>query len=956
MDLIAIKKLGEELGHEGPELRNFVDRQVQLYEEQQNRERERQKEEREERLKNRELDVRERELEQKAKAEEQKTKAEKEQREHELKIKQLELQMNGKKEESKNEETRKGSVNSFTRVPKLPNFNPDLDDLPAYISRFETTATQNKWSEEEKFIGLSNLLTGECLQILHSLQDKSYNALRDALFKRYKYTEEGFHDRFRKTNPREGEDFGNYVNRLVIARDRWLESAGVKKDDFKGLSDLVLKEQIYESCSSELVTFLKERDPKDTNKIVSLAEQFQTAHPNAKLGKSHNLCAMTSGAHERGRNMTRGHEGKRNASAPNFATGRPPNRQTPRTGYYNYNVPQSYPTNGPRAPNQYNHARAQFQPRMPNQYMGRPQFHFNHYRPRQNFGRQNHTRHQFDHRQVNERVHLSSSLLGEASNIPLFKGLVNNVECSVMRDTGSSMSAASAIRVLPSQMTGRNIECTLINGHTMIQPTAVIDVATPFYEGSLEVLVFETCVADLILGNDIDPNIHSNMQKFRKEKHDHDTDGSNDSKHITAPVTTRSHNQKHKKEKSNVKESATQTSVNTQSTNMKESTNIFGKFSKETFKQAQEQDKSLSKVRYLADKEMSGYGYKEGLIIRKFKDKDNQSSIVVPSSLRMEVLKLAHDSVFAGHLGITATKKSLMSRFTWPGVTKDIANYIKSCEICQKHAKRKPKLPLGKMEMVKTPFEKVAIDIIGPLSETNKKNNYILTLVDFSTRWPEAVPLKSTKTENVAEALFDMFSRLGIPKVILSDNGRQLISDSMKETYKLLGIEQKLSAPLHPQSHGLVERCNQTIQKTLVKLAEENPSEWDTLLTPTLFALRQMPNASTGFPPFELMYGRRVRGPIDVIADSCSDRNEENDELIHAYSYAQKLKAIIKKSNKTASQAVKNNSQKQKDYADQHSQYRSFKRGQKVMILLPKNNSRIYHNYQGPFQIINKKR
>ena len=475
MDLIAIKKLGEELGHEGPELRNFVDRQVQLYEEQQNRERERQKEEREERLKNRELDVREKELE-------QKTKAEKEQREHELKIKQLELQMNGKKEESKNEETRKGSVNSFTRVPKLPNFNPDLDDLPAYISRFETTATQNKWSEEEKFIGLSNLLTGECLQILHSLQDKSYNALRDALFKRYKYTEEGFHDRFRKTNPREGEDFGNYVNRLVIARDRWLESAGVKKDDFKGLSDLVLKEQIYESCSSELVTFLKERDPKDTNKIVSLAEQFQTAHPNAKLGKSHNLCAMTSGAHERGRNMIRGHEGKRNASAPNFATGRPHNRQTPRTGYYNYNVPQSYPTNGPRAPNQYNHARAQFQPRMPNQYMGRPQFHFNHYRPRQNFGRQNHTRHQFDHRQVNERVHLSSSLLGEASNIPLFKGFVNNVECSVMRDTGSSMSAASAIRVLPSQMTGRNIECTLINGHTMIQPTAVIDVATPFYE------------------------------------------------------------------------------------------------------------------------------------------------------------------------------------------------------------------------------------------------------------------------------------------------------------------------------------------------------------------------------------------------------------------------------------------------------------------------------------------
>ena len=146
------------------------------------------------------------------------------------------------------------------------------------------------------------------------------------------------------------------------------------------------------------------------------------------------------------------------------------------------------------------------------------------------------------------------------------------------------------------------------------------------------------------------------------------------------------------------------------------------------------------------------------------------------------------------------------------------------------------------------------------------------------------------------------------------------------------------------------------LQKTLVKLSEENSLDWDVLLNPTLFALRQMPNTSSGFAPFELMYGRKVRGPMDVLADTCSNLNEENDELIHAYSYAQKLKGIIKKSNKIASQAVKMSSQEQKDYAEQHSQYRSFKKGKKVMLLLPKNNSKIYHNYHGPFQIINKKR
>ena len=81
------------------------------------------------------------------------------------------------------------------------------------------------------------------------------------------------------------------------------------------------------------------------------------------------------------------------------------------------------------------------------------------------------------------------------------------MECSVIRDTGCSMSAAS--KVLQSQMTNEKVECTLINGQTITQPTAIVDVVTPFYEGSIEVLVFTNCVADLILGNDIDPNAHT---------------------------------------------------------------------------------------------------------------------------------------------------------------------------------------------------------------------------------------------------------------------------------------------------------------------------------------------------------------------------------------------------------------------------------------------------------------
>ena len=131
-----------------------------------------------------------------------------------------------------------------------------------------------------------------------------------------------------------------------------------------------------------------------------------------------------------------------------------------------------------------------YRPRTTNQYGNvRPQFQHNFYKPRQQDSRTlNQGRQQFGPRNNNKKANLSSSLLGDKSNIPLFEGLINNIECSVMRDTGCSMSAASATKVLQSQMTNEKVECTLINGQTITQPTAIVDVVTPFYEGRIEVL------------------------------------------------------------------------------------------------------------------------------------------------------------------------------------------------------------------------------------------------------------------------------------------------------------------------------------------------------------------------------------------------------------------------------------------------------------------------------------
>ena len=141
-------------------------------------------------------------------------------------------------------------------------------------------------------------------------------------------------------------------------------------------------------------------------------------------------------------------------------------------------------------------------------------------------------------------------------------------------------------------------------------------------------------------------------------------------------------------------------------------------------------------------------------------------------------MRLAHDIPQSGHQGISRTKKRITREFFWRGLYKDINNFVKSCDICQKvtHKGKVPKAPLQSMPNVGIPFHRVAIDIIGPLNKTDRGHRYILTVVDVATRWPEAIPLKETTSEHVAEALLGVFNRLGTPREVLSDRASNFLS------------------------------------------------------------------------------------------------------------------------------------------------------------------------------------
>ena len=117
------------------------------------------------------------------------------------------------------------------------------------------------------------------------------------------------------------------------------------------------------------------------------------------------------------------------------------------------------------------------------------------------------------------------------------------------------------------------------------------------------------------------------------------------------------------------------------------------------------------------------------------------------------------------------------------------------------------------------------MDIVGPIAPPSEAGHrYILTLVDYATRYPEVVSLKKVTTEPVAEALLGIYSRVGIPEEVWTDQGTRFMSKCMQEVSKLPNIRGLTSTPYHPICNRLDERQNETL-KSMLKEALSRPAE-----------------------------------------------------------------------------------------------------------------------------------
>ena len=191
---------------------------------------------------------------------------------------------------------------------------------------------------------------------------------------------------------------------------------------------------------------------------------------------------------------------------------------------------------------------------------------------------------------------------------------------------------------------------------------------------------------------------------------------------------------------------------------------------------------------------------------------------------------------------------------------------VKRCDVCQRMNR---KLDIVTPEMhpvpVKSPWHHIGIDFIGPIAyKSPAGNSYILTTSDYCTKWVEAFATPDKSAVEVCSCLFKLFMRMGIPKLVTSDQGSEFNNKLNAELMKKLNIKHILTTAYHPQANGLDERFNQTLQGMLVKFIEEKKDSWEEYLNTCVFAYNTARHESTNYTPFELMFGRKPLLPIDI--------------------------------------------------------------------------------------------
>ena len=817
--------------------------------------------------------------------------------------------------------------------PKLRPLGKD-DDIEAFLTTFERAMANARITEEFWSAHLAPQLTGKAQLAYAALSQedaRDYWTTRMAILKRYNIDTECYRVRFRTAKPSfSSESAMDFCTRLHDLAEQWLREA----TDRKAVVDAVILEQLLSSLPSEVQVHVRQGRPSTANAAAESADAFLRARRDTtptvlsdssqSSSSSDKVCAychnrghtidecrkrkranqdrepirnaaqvppqsQTSMDGRRAQPIRQGHQGRPQSSQPWRGNGHAPDLS--RLRCYNCNQPGHTVRNCPHATSS---ALATLR----------------HPAPIQGY---------FNRGGLPARVFRTGTVFGTLTS-------------DICLDTGCSQTLVHSSLVPREKLLDETVDIRCAHGDIVSYPMAVAPICIDSEQYTVRVGVSCSLPHSVLLGTDVpgvfchladedaaDVLVVTRAQRLRQEREE----ALRLERQLEAEVRTQDFD---------LTADAFDEPEDTASTSSKQdasppeqagdailddplfsfSDDFFeggsdrarvtraerrhrnappgcppatAGFTADDIKRLQDSDASLSAARHAANSHSdSPFFYQDGLLFHRYRgaDPDPDSAdtpevnqLVLPYACRKQVLYMAHTMPLAGHLGTSKTRQRILQRFYWPSLSSDVKDYCASCRQCQMATNRRPpRAPMVPMPVLDEPFSRIAMDIVGPLPRSSQGNRYILVVCDYATRYPEAFALKSIDAETVADSLIQLFSRIGIPKEILTDQGSNFMSRLLSSMYERLGIQALRTSPYHPQTDGLVERFNQTLKAMLRRFVDADARNWDTLLPYMLFAYREAPQSSTGFSPNELVFGRQLRGPLDVMKEVWTDAQE----------------------------------------------------------------------------------
>lgn len=311
----------------------------------------------------------------------------------------------------------------------------------------------------------------------------------------------------------------------------------------------------------------------------------------------------------------------------------------------------------------------------------------------------------------------------------------------------------------------------------------------------------------------------------------------------------------------------------------------------------------------------------------------------------VEIIRDFHMSPLGGHQGMNRTLKRIQNYFHWPNMAQDIEQFVSSCSLCQKNkVSRLNRVPMKITTTSTKPFEKIFLDVVGPLPISISHSKYILTFQDDLTKFAGAIPMPDQEAETIGEIFVtELICRFGAPATILTDQGPNLLAQVFVHVCKLLQTHKIRTSAYHPQSNQ-VERTHRGLAEYLRNFVDHDKFDWCTWLPYAMFVYNTTPHSSTNFTPFELLFGH--------IADIPQALKQKPDPCYNYDTYSNIMKAKFQHSHKMARENILKNKNRSKAYYDVNTRPVHFQIGDQVLLRNEKRKNKLSELWTGPYEVL----